>query len=42
MIAANKLSVKTGVYVFEIIPDSPCTNHEIKIGDIIVEFNNNL
>jgi S1-C subfamily serine protease len=40
MIAANKLSVKTGVYVFEIIPDSPSRNHEIKVGDIIVEFNN--
>ena len=40
MIAANKLSEKTGVYVFEIIPDSPARNHEIKIGDIIVEFNN--
>ena len=40
MIAANKLSVKTGVYVFEIIPDSPARNHEIKVGDIIVEFNN--
>jgi S1-C subfamily serine protease len=39
MIAANKLSAKTGVYVFEIIPDSPARNHEIKIGDIIVEFN---
>jgi len=40
MIAANKLSVKTGVYVFEIIPDSPSLNHEIKVEDIIVEFNN--
>jgi S1-C subfamily serine protease len=40
MIAANKLSVRTGVYVFEIIPDSPSRNDEIKIGDIIVEFNN--
>jgi len=40
MIAANKLPVKTGVYVFEIVPDSPSRNHEIKIGDIIVEFNN--
>jgi len=39
MIAANRLSVKTGVYVFEIVPDSPTRNHEIKIGDIIVEFN---
>jgi S1-C subfamily serine protease len=38
MIAANKLSAKTGVYVFEIIADSPARNHEIRIGDIIVEF----
>lgn len=38
MIAANKLSAKTGVYVFEIVPDSPARNHEIRIGDIIVEF----
>jgi S1-C subfamily serine protease len=40
MIAANKLSAKTGVYVFEIIADSPARNQEIRIGDIIVEFNN--
>lgn len=40
MIAANRLSAKTGVYVFEIIPDSPAHNHEIRIGDIIVELNN--
>jgi S1-C subfamily serine protease len=40
MIAANKLSVKTGVYVFEIVPDLPARNNEIRIGDIIVEFNN--
>jgi S1-C subfamily serine protease len=39
MIAANKLSAKTGVYVFEIIPDSPAYNRQIRIGDIIVEFN---
>ncbi len=39
MIAANKLSAKTGVYVFEIIADSPAHNNEIRIGDIIVEFN---
>jgi S1-C subfamily serine protease len=38
MIAANKLSAKTGVYVFEIIADSPVRNQEIRIGDIIVEF----
>ncbi|HET9824209.1 MAG TPA: trypsin-like peptidase domain-containing protein [Chitinophagaceae bacterium] len=40
MIAANKLSTKTGVYVFEIIADSPARNNELRIGDIIVEFNN--
>ena len=40
MIAANKLSAQTGVYVFEIIPDSPAGNSEIRTGDIIVEFNN--
>ena len=39
MIAANKLSVKTGVYIFEIVPDSPARNNEIRMGDIIVEFN---
>ena len=40
MIAANKLEKKTGVYVFEIVPDQPVYNNEIKTGDIIVEFNN--
>ena len=40
MIAANKLSTKTGVYVFEIVADSPARNNEIRMGDIIVEFNN--
>jgi S1-C subfamily serine protease len=40
MIAANKLEKKTGVYVFEIIPDQPVYNNEIRTGDIIVEFNN--
>jgi S1-C subfamily serine protease len=40
MIAANKLMTKTGVYVFEIVADSPARNNEIRIGDIIVEFNN--
>src|SRR4029453_9042940 len=39
MIAANKLSVKTGVYVFEIIADSPARNNSIREGDIIVGFN---
>lgn len=40
MTAANKLSTKTGVYIFEIIPDSPASNRDLRIGDIIVEFNN--
>ena len=40
MIGANKLLAKTGVYVFEIVPDSPAHNNQIRIGDIIVEFNN--
>ena len=40
IIAANKLLTKTGVYVFEIVADSPARNNEIRIGDIIVEFNN--
>lgn len=41
MIAANKLLTKTGVYVFEIVADSPARNNELRIGDIIVEFNSN-
>lgn len=39
MIAVNKLSTKTGVYVFEVVPDSPAANHQVRNGDIIVEFN---
>src|SRR5882724_4939238 len=38
MIAANKLEKKTGVYVFEIVADQPVYNNEIRIGDIIVAF----
>jgi len=38
MIAANKLEKKTGVYVFEIAADEPVYNNEIRIGDIIVAF----
>jgi S1-C subfamily serine protease len=38
MIAANKLETKTGVYIFEIIPDGNFHNNEFRIGDIIVEF----
>lgn len=39
MIAVNKLNTKTGVYVFEVVPDSPAANHQIRTGDIIVGFN---
>lgn len=39
MIAFNKLQVKTGVYVFEILADSPAHNQHIREGDIIVGFN---
>jgi len=39
MIAANRLQTKTGIYVSEVIADAPALNSEIRIGDIIVEFN---
>jgi S1-C subfamily serine protease len=39
MIAANRLEKKTGVYVFEVVPDQPVYNNEIRTGDIIVAFN---
>ena len=39
MIAVNKLATKTGVYVFEVVPDSPAANHQIRTADIIVAFN---
>lgn len=39
MIASNKLEKRTGVYVFEVQADAPVINHEIRNGDIIVEFN---
>ncbi len=39
MRAANKLSVTTGVYVSEIVPDGPVYNNELRTGDIIVGFN---
>lgn len=38
MIGANQLKTKTGVYVFEILPDADAYNNNIRIGDIIVEF----
>ena len=40
MIAANKLEKKTGVYVFEVVPDQSEHNREIRVGDIIVSFEN--
>lgn len=39
MIAVNRLSTRTGVYVFEVVPDFPAANQQIRTGDIIVEFN---
>jgi S1-C subfamily serine protease len=39
MVAANRLSKRTGVYVSEIVADSPAYNREIRVGDIIVGFN---
>lgn len=38
MIGANALKTKTGVYVFEIVPDANVYNSQLRIGDIIVEF----
>src|SRR6478752_1340226 len=38
MIAANKLQKRTGVYVFEKIADAEVNNQELRVGDIIVEF----
>jgi len=39
MIAANRLEKNTGVYVYEVVPDQPVQNQDIKTGDIIVGFN---
>lgn len=38
MIGLNKLKTTTGVYVFEINPQTGINNSQIKEGDIIVEF----
>ena len=38
MIGANQLHTKTGVYVFEITADANAQNTQLKLGDIIVEF----
>jgi S1-C subfamily serine protease len=39
MIAANRLEKSTGVYVYEVVPDQPAYNNEMRTGDIIVSFN---
>ncbi|HTI12315.1 MAG TPA: trypsin-like peptidase domain-containing protein [Puia sp.] len=39
MIAANRLERNTGVYIYEIVPDQPVYNNELRTGDIIVAFN---
>jgi S1-C subfamily serine protease len=38
MIGANGLKTKTGVYVFEIVPDANIYNNQLSLGDIIVEI----
>jgi len=38
MIGANQLKTKTGVFVFDIMADSNAYNSQLRIGDIIVEF----
>ncbi|MEO8413915.1 MAG: trypsin-like peptidase domain-containing protein [Ginsengibacter sp.] len=38
MVGANQLKTKTGVYIFEILPDANVYNNELRLGDIIVEF----
>jgi S1-C subfamily serine protease len=38
MIGANKLQKRTGVYVFEKVADTEVDNYELRIGDIIIEF----
>jgi S1-C subfamily serine protease len=38
MIGANQLKTKTGIYVFDILADINALNSNLKVGDIIVEF----
>jgi len=38
MIGANHLTTKTGVYVFDKTADANALNSQLKLGDIIVEF----
>jgi len=39
MIASNKLQHRSGVYVSEVIADAPALNNNIRVGDIIISFN---
>ena len=41
IISVNQLRTKTGVYVFEILPDADVYNNQLKVGDIIVELEGN-
>jgi S1-C subfamily serine protease len=38
MVAANRLERNTGVYVYEVVPDQPAYNNQLRTGDIIVSF----
>jgi S1-C subfamily serine protease len=38
MIGANQLKTKTGVYIFDIMADANPDNSQLRVGDIIVEF----
>ncbi len=38
MIGANQLKTSIGVYIFEILADSDIYNEQLRVGDIIVEF----
>jgi S1-C subfamily serine protease len=38
MIGANHLKTSTGVYIFELLKDANLNNNQLRIGDIIVEF----
>lgn len=38
MVAANQLTSPTGVYIYEILPDSDTYNNELRTGDIIVRL----
>ncbi len=38
MIGANQLTTKTGVYIFDIMADGNAYNSQLRVGDIIVEF----